>query len=265
MREISWGRAIKHGAIVAAVLLVVGVVFAATASEGADYNAIGQAAGKMTVWGFVAGLGVSVLWQRRGVGLAIGVTVLALIAGLFGIASLRKHDVGPLTAKESAPLVIDGEGATRRLRHPHLGYSVALPEDMTPMPASVTAAFTTMPGVTGTAWGNVPEGRVLILLLTTVHGEKNLRDFMGGMKGSEGKLASQAGVEPSAIQVKRDDLSWSGDHGEAHRYIDIGELHARFDAFGSPYGDGHVLTVGLYTITRGADSLAELASTLKLH
>jgi hypothetical protein len=267
MNEISWGRALKHGAIAAALLLGVGIVIAATAGHGADYRAIGQAAGKMTFWGFVGGLGVSVLWQRRGPGPAIAVTVLAVVAGLVGFGGSvgkRQGDVGPLTAKESAPLVIEGQGAARRLRHPHLGYSVALPEDLTPMPASVTQAFTSMAGVTGTAWGNVPEGRVLVLMLTTVHSEKNLRDFMKGLEDSEAKLAKQAGVDPSTIQVKRDELSWSGERGEVHRAVDIDELHVRFDGFGGRFAGGRVLTVGLYTASRGADSFAGEAATLQL-
>ena len=262
-RAFSWRRALGHAAAAVAVVMVTGIIVAGI-SDLRDPRAVGRSIGLFLP--LVAGAAVllSYVGQTRSRGALVGAVALLAVLVATAVYGLQ-HAGGPreLSAAERAPLSIEGEGATRRLRHPTLGFSVALPADLEPLPASVTASMSKVPGVAATAWGNAASGRVVIVLLSTVRSEGDLRSFMDGMTDSQDALARQA--PGSSVQTLHDELSWSRKSGEAHRHVTIGDAHVHFDAFGSPYGDGRVLTVGLYSFSRSGDSFAELASTLKAH
>jgi hypothetical protein len=263
-RAFSWRKAIGHAAAAVAVVLVIGIVVAAVADL-QNPRAVGRAIGSTLPVVAGAALLLSYLAQRGSRGALVGVLVLTVVLVVAAVAGLG-HVGGPraLSAAERAPLLIDGEGASRRLRHPSLGFSVALPEDLAPLPASVTEAMSKDPGVTGTAWGNAASGRVLMVLLATVRSEADLRSFMDGVTDSQDALARQAGGG-ATVDVVRDELHWSGTSGEAHRHVTIGGAHARFDAYGGLYGKDRVLTVGVFTFSRSDDSFADLAATLQRH
>jgi hypothetical protein len=260
-RRFSGRRAFAHAAAATAVVLVLGIVLAAIVDL-EHPQAVGRAiAGMLPVAIGLALLGSYVVQTRSRNAAIGGLLVLAILVAAAVVA--WRGGGRDLSAAERAPLVVDGEGEARRLRHPNLGFSVGLPADLEPLPASVTAAMTKEPGMIGTAWGNAAAGRVLIVMLSTVRSEAELRSFMEGMTDSQNALAKSS--PGAAVHTLRDELSWSGKSGEAHRHVTIGDSHVHFDAFGSPYAGGRVLTVGLYTFSRGDDSLAELASTLRPH
>jgi hypothetical protein len=263
-KTFSWRTAIGHAAAAVAVVLVLGIILAAVVDL-ENPRAAGRVIGSSLPLVICLALGVSYMVQTGVNRLLVGVVVLLVALGVSAGVLLQRRDAArALSAAERAPLVIEGEGATRRLRHPTLGYSLALPADLEPLPGSLTAGMSKDPGVTGTAWGNTSSGRVFILLLSSVRSEAELRAFMDGVTDSQDALARQSG-DGVTVTTLRDELRWSGASGEAHRHVAIGNSHARFDAFGSAYGEGRVLTIGLFSFSRDDDSFAELASTLRVH
>ncbi|HTM22031.1 MAG TPA: hypothetical protein VL172_16025 [Kofleriaceae bacterium] len=128
--QVSWRRALLHGALVfVAAVLAMAVLSALGAESSADMHELGEKSAPAALFAFGSGLALSHAWQRRRRWQAAmwAAIVVALVAA-YGLLAFRHPAPGfHFGTQEKRPLETITENGERRLYHPYLLFSIAHP------------------------------------------------------------------------------------------------------------------------------------------
>ncbi len=215
------------------------------ATDPVDAEKAGEGVGRLSVFGFLAALGISYLVQTKRKKAALGV-LLALLAGLGALVAViaTAPRARPLRAADRAPLVesvVDGQA---RLRHPTFGFSIARPPATYKPSAQITAAM----GAAANDPGSVvygyaedpPTGALVVTLMAGAAGSRHdfERSIAGLRRGLDASMTQQFG-SGAKLEILQDDLTGDDAHLEAHLHAVAQGVHLQLVSYAIPAGAGH--------------------------
>jgi hypothetical protein len=157
-----------------------------------------------------------------------------------------------LTQDERAGLVLSSASGTPRLRHPFLGFSMAVPAGL----EEVTGAAIDERLVTSQTWKDEVAKRVLMVLVSTAHTQKQVGDLLDGARDVE------AALRPAGTpKVLRDETVWEGARREVHRRVVAGDVEVHTDTFVTTYAGDRELSTTIVSIGRAGDAIHDVAGS----
>lgn len=264
-----WKRGALHG-LFGFGLVVAGGLALFLATDPVDPEKAGEGVGRLSVFGFLAGLGISYLVQTKRKKAALGV-VLALVAGIGAIVAVvaTAPRARPLRAADRAPLVehvVDGQP---RLRHPTFGFSIARPPAAYKPSAQITAAMgaaTQDPGTVVYGYAeDPPTGALVVTLMAGAGGSRTdfTRSIAGIRRGLADSMTQQFG-SAAKLEILQDDVTGDDAHLEAHLHAVARGVHIQVVAHAIPAEAGHAeAIVSVLVISPDPATLADVLTSFQ--